>query len=203
MHLMMRPGISSAIFSNSRAEAGRAAVRAPHRTLQIEAAWAVGEPQTTEAREREGGSRALPADRQLVPQGCGGTHWPSPADDLLTHSPPKIRRRETPWWLEEQLQAPNQLQLAGQAGVDARMASQVVRKLEAKNLVQREVDRDDTRARRVRLTAEGRDLVMCAIPAVEQADSDFFGAETAAATSLLQRMIGHQVQHRSYLSRGD
>jgi len=95
------------------------------------------------------------------------------------------------WWLGGQGQVPNQLQLARQAGTDVKMASQVVRRLEAKGLLEREVDRGDTRARRLRLTAAGAKLAQRAIAAVEQADAQFFGTEAAAITALLQRMIGH------------
>jgi len=95
------------------------------------------------------------------------------------------------WWLGSQGQVPNQLQLARQAGTDVKMTSQVVRRLEAKGLLEREVDPADTRARRLRLTAEGTTLAQRAITAVEQADAQFFGTEAAAVTSLLQRMIGH------------
>jgi DNA-binding MarR family transcriptional regulator len=93
------------------------------------------------------------------------------------------------WWLGGQGQVPNQLQLARQAGTDVKMTSQVVRRLEAKGLLEREVDPADTRARRVRLTAAGDRLAQRAIGAVEQADAEFFGAEAAAVTSLLQRMV--------------
>jgi DNA-binding MarR family transcriptional regulator len=95
------------------------------------------------------------------------------------------------WWLGSQGQVPNQLQLARQAGTDVKMTSQVLRRLEAKGLLQRQVDPADTRARRLRLTAAGTRLAQRAITAVEQADAQFFGTEAAAVTSLLQRMIGH------------
>jgi DNA-binding MarR family transcriptional regulator len=95
------------------------------------------------------------------------------------------------WWLSSQGQVPNQLQLARQAGTDVKMTSQVVRRLEAKGLLQRQVDPGDSRARRLRLTAEGQRLARRAITAVERADAQFFGTEAAAITSLLQRMIGH------------
>jgi DNA-binding MarR family transcriptional regulator len=94
------------------------------------------------------------------------------------------------WWLGGQGQVPNQLQLARQAGTDVKMTSQVVRRLEAKGLLDRQVDPDDTRARRLRLTAEGDRLARRAIAAVEQADAKFFGAEAAEVTSLLQRLLG-------------
>jgi DNA-binding MarR family transcriptional regulator len=71
------------------------------------------------------------------------------------------------------------------------MTSQVLRRLEAKGLLERQVDPGDTRARRLRLTAKGQRLARRAIVAVEQADAQFFGTEAAAITALLQRMIGH------------
>jgi DNA-binding MarR family transcriptional regulator len=94
------------------------------------------------------------------------------------------------WWLGGQGQVPNQLQLARQAGTDVKMTSQVVRRLEAKGLLDRQIDPDDTRARRLHLTAEGDRLARRAIAAVEQADAEFFGAEAAEVTSLLQRLLG-------------
>lgn len=94
------------------------------------------------------------------------------------------------WWMSGQGQIPNQLQLARQAGTDVKMTSQVVRRLEAKGLLDRAVDPDDSRARRLRLTAQGQRLARRAITAVEEADARFFGTEAAEATALLQRLLG-------------
>jgi DNA-binding MarR family transcriptional regulator len=94
------------------------------------------------------------------------------------------------WWLDSHGQVPNQLGLARHAGTDVKMTSQVVRRLEAKGLLEREVDPADTRARRLRLTAEGRRLARRAVPAVEEADARFFGQEADAVTSLLHRLTG-------------
>ena len=94
------------------------------------------------------------------------------------------------WWLGRQGQVPNQLQLARQAGTDVKMTSQVVRRLEAKGLLQHQVDPGDSRARRLRLTAAGPRLARRAIAAVEQADARFCGTEAAALTALLQHMLG-------------
>jgi DNA-binding MarR family transcriptional regulator len=94
------------------------------------------------------------------------------------------------WWLGRQGQVPNQLQLARQAGTDVKMTSQVVRRLEAKGLLDRQVDPGDTRARRLRLTAAGDRLARRAIAAVEQADAEFFGTDAAEVTALLQRLLG-------------
>jgi DNA-binding MarR family transcriptional regulator len=81
------------------------------------------------------------------------------------------------WWLEDnEDRLPTQTQLAQQAGTDPMMTSQVTRKLEARGLLDREIDPADTRARRLRLTASGRALVARALADVEAADEDYFAA---------------------------
>jgi DNA-binding MarR family transcriptional regulator len=96
------------------------------------------------------------------------------------------------WWLAEQGQVPNQLELARLAGTDVKMTSQVVRKLETKALVRREVDPADTRARRLRLTAEGAALARRAITAVEDADAQFFAGERRTITPALQQLASRR-----------
>ncbi|MER7821132.1 MULTISPECIES: MarR family winged helix-turn-helix transcriptional regulator [unclassified Streptomyces] len=78
------------------------------------------------------------------------------------------------WWLNGQGEHPNQLAVARQAGTDVKMTSQVLRTLEQKGLVAREVDPADTRAKRLRVTDAGAELAPRAIAAVEQADAEFF-----------------------------
>lgn len=78
------------------------------------------------------------------------------------------------WWLNEQGERPTQIALAAQAGTDVKMTSQVVRSLERKGLIQRDVDAVDTRARRLRVTRSGGRLAPRAIAIVEQVDADFF-----------------------------
>lgn len=79
------------------------------------------------------------------------------------------------WWRGEQGERPNQLTLARQAGVDIKMTSQVLRRLEDKGLVEREVDPADTRAKRLRVTEHGGELARRAVAEVEAADAAFFG----------------------------
>ena len=88
------------------------------------------------------------------------------------------------WWLNDHGLVPNQLELARQAGTDVKMTSQVVRKLEAKGLLQRETDPDDTRARRLRITREGTTLAQAAIEHVERADAAFFRPAISATTTM-------------------
>jgi DNA-binding MarR family transcriptional regulator len=93
------------------------------------------------------------------------------------------------WWLSEHGEVPNQLTLARQAGTDIKMTSQVVRKLEVKGLLDRDVDPADTRARRLRPTPAGVRVAQRAIAAVEDADERFFGLEAEAITPILQRIV--------------
>lgn len=93
------------------------------------------------------------------------------------------------WWLNGQGEHPNQQTLAKQAGTDVKMTSQVVRTLEQKGLVAREVDPADTRAKRLRVTEAGAELAPQAIAAVEQVDTEFFRpVPRADAVTLLSRL---------------
>ena len=98
------------------------------------------------------------------------------------------------WWMNDHGLVPNQLQLARQAGTDVKMTSQVVRKLEAKGLLERETDPDDTRARRLRVTPKGTALALEAIEHVERVDAAFFRPAASATmgtesiTALLRQL---------------
>ncbi|MFI6847112.1 MarR family transcriptional regulator [Kitasatospora sp. NBC_00085] len=97
------------------------------------------------------------------------------------------------WWLNTQGEHPNQLAVARQAGTDVKMTSQVLRTLEGKGLIEREVDPADTRAKRLRVTDTGAELAPRAIAAVELADADFFQpVPLADAVSLLGRLAHPQ-----------
>jgi DNA-binding MarR family transcriptional regulator len=96
------------------------------------------------------------------------------------------------WWLNEQGERPTQIALAAQAGTDVKMTSQVVRSLERKGLIEREVDAADTRARRLRVTSKGARLAPRAIAIVEQVDSDFFAALPAQQTVRLLRRLAQR-----------
>jgi DNA-binding MarR family transcriptional regulator len=80
------------------------------------------------------------------------------------------------WWLNAQGEHPNQLAIATHAGTDTKMTSQVLRSLEEKGLVQREVNPHDTRAKRLRVTERGAELAPRAVAEVERVDGEFFSA---------------------------
>ena len=79
------------------------------------------------------------------------------------------------WWLTERDQPPTQAALAAQAGTDAMMTSQVVRRLEQAGLLERRPHPRDTRARQLALTPAGRARLTGALADVEAADAEFFG----------------------------
>lgn len=94
------------------------------------------------------------------------------------------------WWLNEQGERPTQIALAAQAGTDIKMTSQVVRSLERKGLLEREVDAADTRARRLHVTERGAQLAVRAIAIVEQVDAEFFVDIPERQTlSFLRRLV--------------
>ena len=98
----------------------------------------------------------------------------------------------TTWWRNSRGQEPNQLGVARQAGTDVKMASQVLRTLEAKALIRREVDAADTRAKKLRVTDRGAQLAQQAVAVVESADAAFFQdvPDRAALLAMLRPLSG-------------
>jgi len=96
------------------------------------------------------------------------------------------------WWLNSHGQQPNQLTVARRAGTDVKMTSEVLRKLEAKGLLTRDVDAVDTRARKLRVTDRGAQRAQAAVAAVEAADAAFFDPvpDTAALLTMLRPLAG-------------
>jgi DNA-binding MarR family transcriptional regulator len=97
------------------------------------------------------------------------------------------------WWRNEHDdEDPNQLTLARHAGTDVKMTSQVLRKLEAKGLIVREVDPDDTRARRLMATPRGAALAQQAITEVQRVNKEFFApaGDPAAVLAMLRSLAG-------------
>jgi DNA-binding MarR family transcriptional regulator len=100
------------------------------------------------------------------------------------------------WWIEAHAPAPpTQAQLAAHAGTDPMMTSQVLRKLEARALLVRAPDENDTRARRLRLTDAGRELTSVALRDVEAADSAFFSPLGAEQPSFVAALAALAAAH--------
>jgi DNA-binding MarR family transcriptional regulator len=96
------------------------------------------------------------------------------------------------WWLNERGEQPNQSTLAAHAGTDVKMTSQVIRSLQAKGFIEREIDPLDTRARRRRVSRRGARLAPRAIATVERVDAAFFADVHAdVALEVLGRLAAH------------
>jgi DNA-binding MarR family transcriptional regulator len=99
------------------------------------------------------------------------------------------------WWLNTHDEQPNQLRLSRQAGIDVKMTSPVLRTLEAKGLIERTTDPNDTRAKRLQVTVQGAALAPRAIEVVEQVDRTFFHPGLNPHTlQFLQRLAGKTTQ---------
>ncbi|MEQ4722213.1 MarR family transcriptional regulator [Nonomuraea sp. B19D2] len=97
-------------------------------------------------------------------------------------------------WLNRHGELPNQLAVATFADTDVKMTSQVVRKLEEKGLLVREPDPADSRARLLRVTSQGGDLIRRAVEEVERADAEFFQTvpEAAGLVTILRQLAERQ-----------
>ena len=92
------------------------------------------------------------------------------------------------WWLTQVAgEKPSQRRLAEHAATDPMMTSQVLRVLEARGLLTRATDPDDSRARRLAVTQSGEGLALEAIRAVEAADAEFFA--TAGSREAVLRLL--------------
>jgi DNA-binding MarR family transcriptional regulator len=79
-------------------------------------------------------------------------------------------------WMNKTLDAVTQSELAERAGTDVMMTSQIVRALEERGLIERRANPADARARWLRATDAGIELVACAVKVVESTDAAFFAA---------------------------
>jgi DNA-binding MarR family transcriptional regulator len=81
---------------------------------------------------------------------------------------------------------PTQQQAAGAARMDRKMASKLIATLEDRALVARVPDPADARARRLRLTEAGREVLRSCVAAARQADAEVFGTHPDS-----DRLLGH------------
>lgn len=93
------------------------------------------------------------------------------------------------WWMNAHDERPSQVALAAHAGTDEKMTSQVIRTLEAKGLLTREVDPVDTRARRIVVTSAGTRLAPRAIEVVEAVDRALVQPLSPTAAVQLIRLL--------------
>lgn len=102
-------------------------------------------------------------------------------------------------WLSKTSNAVTQVNIATQSNADRMMVSKVLRTLGDKGFITRQEHKDDTRAKVVRLTSRGEEVLQKAILEVEKADLEFFsvvGERLEGFTkTLLELLAKNQPQH--------
>lgn len=79
-------------------------------------------------------------------------------------------------WLSKNSNTVTQVDIANQSNADRMMVSKVLRTLEAKGFLTRGEHETDTRAKTIRLTADGEVILQKALIEIENADLKFFTA---------------------------
>jgi DNA-binding MarR family transcriptional regulator len=92
-------------------------------------------------------------------------------------------------WLSKTSDAVTQIDIANQSDADRMMVSKVLRTLEDKGFVTRHEHETDTRAKTIRLTANGEIVLQKAIVEVENADLAFFAALDDKVGSFNRKML--------------
>lgn len=100
------------------------------------------------------------------------------------------------WWLGEHELPPTQQRIADHAGTDTMMTGQVLRRLAARQLITRELDEHDPRAKRIVLTEQGRGVLADALADVATTDAEFFGALGRGGGSFVDGLTVLRDAHR-------
>lgn len=79
-------------------------------------------------------------------------------------------------WLSRENDTVTQVDIANLNNTDRMMVSKVLRTLEEKKFITRQEHKTDTRAKIIKLTQEGAEVLQKALVMVENADVDFFSA---------------------------
>lgn len=92
-------------------------------------------------------------------------------------------------WLSRKNDSVTQVDIANLCNSDRMMVSKVLRTLEDKKYITRQQHQTDTRAKIIKLTKVGGEVLQKAIVEVENADSDFFSAVKKELMSFNTNMI--------------
>ena len=79
-------------------------------------------------------------------------------------------------WLSKTSKSVTQVDIANQSNADRMMVSKVLRTLEEKGFITRQEHETDTRAKTIRLTDAGADVLQKGMAEIIKADHDFFSA---------------------------
>ncbi|HEY3607794.1 MAG TPA: MarR family transcriptional regulator [Pseudonocardiaceae bacterium] len=102
----------------------------------------------------------------------------------------------TVWSLGAQEEPPTQQRIAEHAGTDVQMTGQVLRRLAARQLISRELDDQDPRARRIVLTDTGRAVLAGARSDMATTDAGFFATLGVDSPVFLRGLTALRDTHR-------
>jgi MarR family transcriptional regulator for hemolysin len=94
-------------------------------------------------------------------------------------------------WFEVKGEPTSQSHLVEHTKIDKMTVSKAIRKLEGNGLVAREPSASDGRATNVRFTAKGKQIILKAVAAIENADEDFFSCLTKKQLEIYKYLISH------------
>lgn len=99
-------------------------------------------------------------------------------------------------WLSKKNNAVTQVDIANQSNTDRMMVSKVLRTLQDKRFISRQEHETDTRAKVIKLTNEGAEVLQKALTAVENADIEFFSVLDNSLSSFNQHMVNLTTQNK-------
>ncbi|RZK20765.1 MAG: MarR family transcriptional regulator [Pedobacter sp.] len=92
-------------------------------------------------------------------------------------------------WLSKKSNAVTQIDIANQSNADRMMVSKVLRTLQDKGFVTRQEHETDTRAKTIKLTADGEAVLQKGLIEVENADKDFFASLGSGLSLFNKNMV--------------
>lgn len=92
-------------------------------------------------------------------------------------------------WLLKTNKVVTQVDIANTSNTDRMMVSKVLRKLQEKRFITRSEHHTDTRAKIIKLTQEGAEVLQQALVKVESADLDFFRAIESDISDFNRKML--------------
>lgn len=96
-------------------------------------------------------------------------------------------------WFEGIKQIPTQILIVRSTKLDKMTVSKSLKKLVTLGLIKRTEHKDDTRAKSVHLTTEGKAMASKLVPIVEKIDEDFFGVMSKTKQQSLIRILADLV----------
>ncbi len=92
-------------------------------------------------------------------------------------------------WLSKKSDAVTQVDIANQSNADRMMVSKVLRTLEEKGFITRQEHETDTRAKIIRLTANGAVILQKALIEIINADAEFFATLNTKLSSFNKNLV--------------